>query len=156
MVKRTVSAPDQEPGQKTSERPSEKEHLFQVVKIFDESTDGNKFNLDQNTVIAECEVVGGKEEGRILRNRLSLDDEYKGFFATQFFLKAIGEDYKGENIIIDTDLWIGRQFYATVIHNTAKNGKTYANIDKYNFEKKIEQHDKKKDVVVKPEDIVWD
>jgi len=137
MVKRTVNAGDGEPEQGSFEKPSEGEHLFQVVDVFDQSYDGNKFDLDSNTVIAKCEVVGGDEEGRSLLNRCSLDDTWKGFFATRLFLKAIGEPYKGQGLTIDTDAWVGRQFYATVVHNESK-GKTYANIKEYNFEKMVD------------------
>lgn len=139
-MKRTVKGSDQEPEQKAFEMPSELEHLFQVVDVFDINYEGNKFNLDQNTVIAKLEVCGGDEEGRTMLNRISLDDQWKGFFATRLFLKAIGEEYKGEMITIDTDSWIGKQFYALVRHNPSKDGtKVFANIAEYNYEKPVEQ-----------------
>jgi hypothetical protein len=138
MVKRTVKGSEQEPEQMAFEMPSEKEHLFQVVDIFDFDYEGNKFNLDPDTVIAKLEVCGGDEEGRTMLNRLSLDDGWKGFFATRLFLKAIGEEYKGDQFAIDTDAWVGRQFYATVKHAKVKD-KTYANIGEYNFDKVVEQ-----------------
>lgn len=137
MVKRTVNAGDNEPEQQSYDLPSEKEHLFQVTDFFDSSYEGNKFNLDNDTVLVKCEVVGGDEEGRSLLQRISLDPNFKGFFATRLFLKAIGEAYKGD-IEMDTDFWVGRQFYATVVHNPSK-GKTYANISEYNFDKLVEQ-----------------
>lgn len=131
MVKRNYNMPDDEPDQATFELPSEKEHMFQVVAVFtDEDEMGQKLGLDENTVTAKCEVVGGKEEGRTLLIRLSLDMEWRGFFATRLFLKAIGEPYKGPKVDIDTDMWQAKQFYATVIHN----GK-YANIDSYSTDK---------------------
>lgn len=150
MIKRTANAPDTEPDQQTEFKiPSEKEHLFQVVDYFDNSYEGNKFNLDLDTVIAKLEVVGGEEEGLTMLNRCSLDDSWKGFFATRLFLKSIGEPYKGQGFEIDPDKWIGKQFYATVKHAESK-GKTYANIGEYNFEKQVEQTKKK------PEDVEWD
>jgi len=131
MVKRRYNMPDNEPDQATFELPSEKEHLFQVTDVFTSDDEmGEKLGLNEDTVSVKCEVVGGKEEGRTLLNRLSLDMEWKGFFATRLFLKAIGEEYKGKKVDIDTDEWVGKQFYATVIHN----GK-YANIDTYSTEK---------------------
>lgn len=154
MVQRTIIAPDTEPEQSSFQMPSEDvEHLLQVVDVFDMDYEQNKFNLDMNTVFAKCEVVGGDEEGRSLLNRLSLDATWKGFFATRLFLKAIGEPHKGE-ILIDTDKWIGKQFYATVVHNKSKDGRTFANIDQYNLEKVIEEVGEKK--VESPEDIAWD
>lgn len=131
MVKRSYrNIPDTEPEQKSFDRPSEKEHLFQAVDVFTyEDTIGQKINLDENTVSVKCEVVGGDEEGRTLLNRLRLDMEHGGFFATRLFLKAIGEPYKGD-IDIDTDQWIGKQFYATVVHSG-----DYANIREYNYER---------------------
>src|SRR3990167_8521567 len=122
MVRKTVDAPDTEPN--SFQKPSETEHLFQVVDVW-ENNDG--------TVTAKCEVSGGDEEGRSLLQRLSLDEKWKGFFATRIFLKACGLSYKGKGLVIDTDEWPGCQFYATVVHD----GK-YANIDEYNFDKVVE------------------
>lgn len=159
MVKRNANAPDQEPEQASFEMPSEKEHLLQVVDIFDQNTDANKFDLDANTVLAKCEVVGGEEEGRSLLNRMSLDDGWKGFFATRLFLKAIGEPYKGKDFPIDTDNWVGRQFYATIVHNESK-GKKYANIKEFNFEKMVDNSGAptkvQEQAETNPDNIAWD
>lgn len=132
MVRRTGSGDESEPEQKQFTLPTEKEHLFQVVDV-DEVLDP-----DPDIVFVKCEVVGGEEEGRSLMIRLSLDDKWKGFFATRLFLKSISEPYKGVEFPIDSDNWIARQFYATVTHTKSKD-KTYANIKEYNFDKKIEQ-----------------
>lgn len=150
MVKRHYNLPESEPEQGSFDLPSQKEHLFQVTDLY--TCDENPFpkGLDPDIVCAKCEVVGGEEEGRTLLQRLTLDDTAKGFFATRIFLKAIGEEHKGQ-IEIDTDRWIGRQFYATVKHN----GK-YANIDSYNYDKKIEQTYKNPGGVTEPEEVKWD
>jgi len=156
MVKRSYNMPEDEPNTKEFKIPSVKEHLFNVTNIYT-YTDamGAKLKLDENTIGIECEVVGGDEEGRTLINRCSLDQDWKGFFVTRLLLKAIGEPYKGD-IAIDTDNWIGRQFYATVLHADHK-GKTYANIDKYNFDKVIEQVVRPVSEVKKSEgEIAWD
>jgi hypothetical protein len=155
-MKRTVNMGDNEPDQKTFNLPSETEHLFQVVDVFTmESEIGMKLGLDENTVSVKCEVAIGDELGRTLLQRCSLDETWKGFFATRLFLKAIGEAHKGTGIEIDTDRWIGRQFYAVVKHN----GK-FANIAEYNFEKSaaIAQHDGPVNPggVTKAEDIAWE
>ena len=154
MVKRSYSGlPDNEPEEQGSfDLPSEREHLFQVTDIYTADDEmGRKLKLDDNTVSVKCEVVGGDEAGRTLLQRLSLDQTWKGFFATRLFLKAVGEDYKGD-ISIDTDMWCGLQFYATVVHN----GK-YANIKEYNFGKKIDQAvNAERSAVAKPEDIAWE
>lgn len=153
MVKRTVSAGDDEPTQVSFQMPSEKEHQFQVVDIFDNFYERNKFNLDPSTVIAKLEVVDGEESGRTLLNRCNLDASKKDSFNfTRKILKALGEEYKGE-IVINTDNWVGKRLYATVVHNKSKDGtKTYPNIAEYNFEKKAEQ------VESKPtgENVQWD
>lgn len=155
MVKRSINAGNDEPEQMKFDLPSPKEHLFQVVDIFDNNYESNKFNLDEDTVISKLEVVGGDEQGRTLLVRLSLDPRWKGFFATRMFLKAIGEQYKGD-ITIETDRWIGRQAYATVAHVESK-GKTYANIDEWNFDKKIEQQFVPPvKTVSNPSDIQWE
>lgn len=150
---------DTEPEKKKFEKPSEREHLFQVTDIFTNQDEmGNKLNLDENTVSVKVEVVGGEEEGRTMLIRLTLDEQSKAFFFTRMFLKATGQDYKGQ-ITIDTDLWCGLQFYATVKHNG-----DYANIKEYNFDKKIEQPVKNINQPVKninpggitdPKDIAW-
>lgn len=152
MVKRTASSPDSEPDQKVFVLPSEKEHLFQVVDFIDSD--------NPDIILTKLEVVGGEEEGRSLIQRVSLDDGWKGFFATRLFLKAIGEPYHGKDFPIDTDNWPGRQFYAIVIHNESK-GKTYANIKEYNFEKMVDNSNVKKSVksnekVKSAEEIEWD
>lgn len=150
-MKRTVNCGEGEPEQKQFNLPSEKEHLFNVTDIFTyEDEMGAKLNLDDNTISVKCEVVGGEEEGRTLLHRLNLDPNSRGFFATRLFLKALGLNYKG-SIDIDTDDFVGRQFYATVVHN----GK-YANIDAYNFDKKIEQVTLAKVEKSGVEEIAWD
>lgn len=151
MVKRSINCPDNDPEQATFELPSEKEHLFQVTDIYTSDDNPFKDGLPEDIVSVKCEVVGGEEEGRTLLVRASLDDQFKGFFATRLFLKAIGEPHKGA-VEMDTDRWIGRQFYANVVHN----GK-YANIDTYNFDKKIEQvaPSINPDGATKPEEINW-
>lgn len=142
MVQRNAKSNNEEPEQKTFEMPSEKEHLFQVVDVYDQANPSEHFSIDDpDIVFVKVEVSGGDEEGRTILIRLSLDDEWKGFFATRLFLKSIAEQYKGEEFPIDTDNWIGRQMYATIVHNESANGKTYANIGEYNFEKMVEQAD---------------
>lgn len=136
MIKRSANAPETEPEQGSFEIPSEREHLFQVVDIFDQNYKNNVLNLDIDTVCVKCEVVGGDESGRSILQRLSLNDQWKGFFATRLFLKVIGEPHKGQ-IEMDTDFWVGTQFRATVEHNVV-NGKTYANIKEYNFENPVD------------------
>ena len=135
MVQRNAKSNDDEPEQMKFELPSEKEHLFQVVDVLED------LDPDPDIVHVKLEVSGGEEEGRTILNRLSLDDQWKGFFGTRLFLKAIAEQYKGEEFAIDTDNWIGRQLYATIVHNKATSGKVYANIGEYNFEKMVEQAD---------------
>lgn len=155
MVKRTVNFKDDEPETKEFLIPSEKEHLFQVVDIYTADDNPFKTGVPEDIVVVKCEVVGGDEEGRTLLNRVSLDEAWEGFFATRLFLKAIGEQYKGQAIEIDSDRWIGRQFFATIIHNKSKD-KTYANIKEYNFDKRVEQFDNGKPAKKKGEEIAWD
>lgn len=141
-MKKTIQCPDTEPTEQQSkfELPSESEHLFQIVDVYDYTTEtGAKMKLDNNTVMVKIEIADGDELGRTMLNRCSLDVMDVGFFATRLLLKAIGFDHKGE-ITIDTDQWIGLQFFATVKHSKSRDGlKTYANIDKYNFDKLIDQ-----------------
>lgn len=156
MVKRTYHQDDSEPEASNFKIPSEKEHLFQITDVGPLTTPSD---VDENIQIVKLEIVGGDEAGLTLLNRVNLDPDWKGFYFSRLFLKAIGEDYKGE-FEVETDRWIGRQFYATVKHSKSKDGtKTYANIDQYNFDKKIEQQYKppvNPGGVTSPEEIVWD
>lgn len=134
MVQRTGSADNEEPQQINRKLPSQIEHTFQCTDVDEE------ISSDPDIVFAKVEVVGGDEEGRSTMIRLSLDDNWKGFFATRLFLKAIGEKYKGKEFPIDTDEWIGKQFKATIVHNqNDEKTKTYANIEEYNFDDMIEE-----------------
>ena len=153
MVKRTYNTDENEPEASNFKIPSEKEHLFQVTDINPAVTPSGE---DDNIQVVKLEVVGGDEEGLTLLNRVKLDHNEKSFYFTRLFLKAIGEHYKGQ-FDIETDRWIGRQFYATVKHTKSKDGtKTYANIAEYNFDKKIEQVFKVASQKEKsPEEIVW-
>ena len=153
MVKRTYNTDENEPEASNFKIPSEKEHLFQVTDINPAVTPSGE---DDNIQVVKLEVVGGDEEGLTLLNRVKLDNNEKSFYFTRLFLKAIGEPYKGQ-FEIETDNWIGRQFYATVKHTKSKDGtKTYANIAEYNFDKKIEQVFKVASQKEKsPEEIVW-
>lgn len=128
---RHVNAPDTEPEESNFKIPSEKEHLFQISDF--------SYDTDADVIIVRCEVVGSDEEGLSILHRVNINDQWKGFYFTRLFLKAIGEEYKG-SFDIDESRWQARQFYATVVHNKSKDGsKTYANIKEYNFDKKIEQ-----------------
>lgn len=150
MTKRKVSMPNDEPEQRVFELPDEGEHLFQVVDKWEDKN-------DENIIIVKLEVADeGNNFGRTLLHRINLDFDWKGFFLTRLFLKAIGEPYKGD-IEIDDDMWIGKMFYASVIHNLASNGKTYANIDQYNFDKQIDQSNlESNEKAFSEEEIAWD
>jgi hypothetical protein len=152
MVKRAANCGENEPEQKSFPKPSEGEHLFQVVDIYDSTNAPGKMSLDSDTVCVKIEVVGGAEEGRSMLQRLNLNDQWKGFFATRLFLKAIGEAHKG-SVEIDTDRWIGHQFYASVIYNGE-----YANIDEYLFEKNklLSAGTSNPGGVTNPKDIGWE
>lgn len=131
MVRR-VNAPDAEPEESNFKIPSEKEHLLQIVDFWVD-------DKDPNIIVAKIEVVGGDENGLSLLQRVNIDDTLKSFYYTRMFLKSIGEPYKGSFDINEAN-WAGRQMYATVKHSKSKNGsKTYANIDQYNFDKRVEQ-----------------
>lgn len=157
MVRRTASAKD-EPEQSDFEKPSEKEHLFQVADIFDQQNHPEKMQIDDpNTVLVKAEVVGGDEKGRSILIQCTLDDSVPKFYYTRMFLKAISCQYKGDSFPIDSDEWQARQFYATVEHNKGKNDKTYANIKEYNFDKMVEQVDNKPSSTPSTEEeVAWD
>lgn len=157
MVTRNYSTDSNEPEASNFKIPSEKEHLLQVTDVTPLITPSGE---NDNIQIVKLEVVGGEEEGRTLLNRVNLNQEEKAFYFSRLFLKAIGEDYKGQ-FSIETDRWIGRQFYASVKHILSKDGtKTYANINEYNFSKPIEQYkapvNNNPSGAKSPEEIIWD
>jgi hypothetical protein len=139
-MKRQAIAPQEEPEQKKFEIPSEGEKKFQITDVITVDDNlGTILRLDSDTIAVKCEVCEGPELGREIMHRLTIDDQAENFWATRALLKAIGLEYKGE-ITIDTDEFIGRQFYCNVKHNKSKDGtKTYANLGKYNYEKPVEQ-----------------
>ena len=147
MVKKTVNMGTDDPEQKKFELPSEGEHTFQVVDTID--------NPDPNIVVVKLEITDKEEFGRSMLHRVSLDSEWKGFFLSRLFLKAVQEPHKGDGVEMDSDNWIGRQFTATVIHNEANNGKVYANISEYQFDKVSEVVDTKASTPVTAEQE-WD
>ena len=153
-MRRSYSTDESEPTESQFELPSPTEHLFQVTDINPVVTPSGE---DDNIQVVKLEIVGGDDNGISILLRVNLNQDEKAFYFTRLFFKAIGEGYKGK-FEIETDRWIGRQFYATIKHNKSKDGtKTYANIDTYNFDKKIEQvyQAHNPDNVTKPEDIVW-
>lgn len=158
MVTRNYSTDDTEPNESNFKLPSEKEHLFQVVDINPAVMPSGE---DESIQVVKLEIIGGDDNGLSILNRVNLNEDWKGFFFTRLFLKAIGESYKGQ-FEVETDRWIGRQFYATIKHSKSKDGtKTYANIAEYNFDKKIDQVYKapvinNPDGVKSPEEIIWD
>jgi hypothetical protein len=147
-MKKQMSAPQEEPEQKRFELPSEGLHKFQVVDIFPDKT-------NPDAMAVKLEVSEGEELGRSILHRVNLDSAWKGFFLTRLFLKAIGEPYKGD-FEADSDMWIGKQFSATIVHNKSdKTGKTYANIDSYEFDAVTEVKPGDTKQVKSPKDIEW-
>ena len=148
MVRRHYRMPDDDPTQGNRQLPSERRHLLQVLEV-------KEINAD--IISIKAGVVGGPEDGRTLLHRLHLDQDSNGFFATRIFLKAIGKPHKGE-VDINTEDWLGKKFYATVIHQKNKDQtKTYANIDKYNFDKIVEGAQIGREDIQKESDTVaWD
>lgn len=127
MVKRNMNCSDDEPQGKTFELPSVGIHSFRVVDVKENEN-------DPNLVLVKLEVCDGAEMGRSILHRVNLDVDFKGFFFTRLFLKAIGEQYKG-SFDVDTDMWLGKVFSATIKHSKSADGtKTYANIDKFEFD----------------------
>ena len=145
MVKTTGNAPETEPEQKSFKKVPEGEHLFQVVDVIE------NLDSDADIVHVKCEVIDENGQGTTLLNRLSLNDEWKGFFATRLFLKAISEPYKGQDFPIDTDAWIGRRFCAIVVHNG-----DYANIKEFLFKEIKQPVTSVGGGEIKSDEIAWD
>lgn len=142
MPVRHAKADENEPTESNFPLPKEGEHLFQVV-------DGWQDKVDSDVQVVKLEIVGGEDTGKTILQRINTNDQLKSFYYTRLFLKAIDEAYKGE-FDIDTDNFIGKQFYAMIVHN----GK-YANISEYNFNKKIEQYKAPKPVI-EGADVNWE
>jgi len=152
MVKKYGTTSNEEPEQNKFELLSEGEYLLQVVDLF-------PYKEDENIVIVKLEVAEGEEMGRSIIHRVNMDFGWKGFFATRLFLKALKQPYKGD-IEIDSDMWPGLCFYANIVHNKADNGKTYANIDSYNFDKEVKQFneniDPERQKKIDNNELAWD
>jgi len=153
MVKKSINCSSEEPEQKKFELPSEGEKLFQVVDLIPDKN-------NPNIIAVKLEVADGSEMGRSILHRVNLDEKWAGFFATRLFLKALKQPYKGD-IEIDSDMWIGLCFYASIVHNVSeKNGKTYANIDSYNFDKEVKQFNENIDLErqkkIDNNELAWD
>lgn len=139
MVKRTATMPKDDET-KSFKMPKEGERKFQIVDIIEKESHPDK-------VFVKCEDL---EDGASLLYNVTLDDKNDFFWLTKLFLKCIDEPHNGE-VEIDTDAWIGRQFFGLVKH---KDG--YANIKKLMF-KETEQT--KEPVAATPsgsDEIAWD
>lgn len=148
MPIRHVRSDENEPTESNFPLPKECEHLFQVI-------DGWEDKNDSDVHVAKLEIIGGEDKGKSILHRLNTNDQLKSFYYTRLFLKSISEPYKGE-FDINTDNFIGKQFYATI----KINGK-YANIDQYNFDKKVDNSgvsraSSQQSSLLDPKDIQWD
>ncbi len=155
-MKRTYKTDDQEPTESQFKIPSEGEKCLTVTDVNPlRIPDGTE---DDNIQIVKLEVVGGDESGLTMINRVNLNQSKKSFYFARLFLKAIGEAYKGD-FYVETDRWIGRTFFATIKH-TEYNGKKYANISEYNFDKQVEQYkppvNNNPGGITDPKDISWE
>ena len=155
-MKKQINMSEEEPEQRKFLLPSEVEHKFQVVDLFPDKN-------DPDIIAVKLEVAEGDELGRSILHRINLNPEWKGFFLTRLFLKAVGEPYKGA-FLADSDNWVGREFKATIIHNVVDkkdaggnviSKKTYANIDEFIFDVTPEVG-VNPDGVKKADDIAWE
>lgn len=125
------------------------EHKFQITDIHTEN---------EEEITAKCEVLDTSGEGLTLLHRITNNPSSEFFWLTKLFLKCIGEPHNGD-VVIDTDAWIGRQFFGEVKHST--DGK-YANIKKLIYKDDIKQftlpvkdQNINPDGVTDPKDIQW-
>ncbi len=138
-MKHNVKLPEEE--QSKFKLIPEGEYKFQVVDIKDET---DKY---AQTV---CEVVGGEFEGKSLLYRVNFEGDF--LWLTKLFLKCIDEPHNGE-LVIDTDAWIGRQFYGKVKHS--KDGK-YANIKELVSREISQVKASLPQSEINPKDIQWE
>ena len=122
------------------------EHKFQITDIFKE---------DDVEITIKAEVIDeGDSKGINIFYRIANDQNSDYFWLTKLFLKCISEPHNGD-VVIDTEAFIGRQFYGEVKHSA--DGK-YANIKKliYKDEPQDMHHiSKQPDEVTEPKDIQW-
>ena len=148
MGKREISTDDTEPAQSNFKMPSEGEHLFQVIEKME-----NMSGEEYVTLKFEVADKSSDELGVSMLHRVSFNSEWKGFFMTRLFLKVIGMPYKG-TFTMDEDDWMGKCFKATIKHTKSEsNGKTYANIDKFNVDDLVEQYQAPVEQAIKELDI---
>lgn len=108
--------------EKTYKLLPEGTYKFQVTDVVEATKklpSGAK-ELVPNTLTVTCEVIEPSNQGENQFLRIVTSGDF--LWLTKLFLKCIGEKYEGD-VELDTDAWIGRQFWGEVKH---KDG--YANI----------------------------
>lgn len=129
-------------------------YKFQITDVAEatkKQPDGTK-TLVKDTLMVTCEVIEPEEhigENKYLRT--SVAGEF--LWVTKNLLKCIGQPYEGD-VVMDTDAWIGKQFFGEVKH---KDG--FANINKFVY-KEIKQPDVPYHVnnpggITDPNEIKW-
>lgn len=147
MVKRTYNLEDNDP-QKSYPIVPVGEHKFQVTDI----TDTNDIDI----VSVKCEVISENGTAISLIHRINLNENNKFFWLTRVFLKCIGEPCRGNNVTIDTDAWVGRQFTGIVKHS---DDNKYANIKEFIYKEgnqPVNVVNNNPDGVKDPADIAWE
>lgn len=130
-------------------------YKFQITDTKYAKYKNNKFKADgdinEDIIVVTCEVIANEaypeKTGQTILYRVNMTGDF--LWLTKLFLKCIEEPYHDGDMEIDTDAWIGRQFWGEVSHTKSKDGTDYANI------KKIIYKDEKKPVtpIVNPENV---
>ena len=99
------------------------------LKITEAETGTSKGGIPQATV--NFVVVNSMEnEGKAVRfHRVTfIPSDGKGAWIAKAFLKAIGQPYKGDKVVVDTAAWIGKIIHASVDVEDY-NGKKYNKVN---------------------------
>lgn len=111
--------------EKVYELPTEEQHSLVVVEIKDLGVVATKFG-DKEKISIKVEVVDQKtESGEPIYVFVNAAKSIGEKSTLGIFLRKLGLNPTGK---FDMDELIGFKFQAVIEHNTAPNGKTYANI----------------------------
>ena len=77
---------------------------------------GKSKNDDPQAIVDYVVVNGLEYQGRSLKfHRLTfIPNDGPGAWIAKSFLKAIGQPYKGKDVILETDAWLGKILHANV------------------------------------------
>lgn len=99
------------------------QHIFEITEIAPKTSKNN-----DPMIGITCQIAQGVNKGKIIWDNIILSDNpdspgWKIRWRAKVFLKAIGEEHKGDSFAWDSDNWMCKKFLGTVAHEIQKEGK---------------------------------